>query len=412
MNNKAIGQYIQLLRKQSGMSQKNLAERLSVSYQAVSKWETGENLPDASILLALAEILDTTTDKILSGGITTYRRGEKVNVPVLKEGIIALEDLKNLFGKHSAFWRGTVEGIHNRLGVDADNCLRDENGRELLLAEAVIDCITQGYLMEEREVDLYFATESICQRIKKHLSVCRLFVNKAKNYISYRPTYPTQVNDLIFSLLDCPTIADIGSGTGKLSELLLENAKLLYAVEPNAQMRKEAEKLLSSNSNYISVPATAEATTLPAASVDIITVAEAYHWFDNAEAKAEFRRILKPDGVVLLLWNQFAGDSYDKEKAQIEAPYRKDSGVTLEERAKSLFGTDNYQIAKFDNSILQNYEEFIGGWSSASFIPKPGTDAYVDFIKQASDLFHRYSKNGYIRSTITTVCFFGKLPPV
>ena len=409
MNNKAIGQYIQLLRKQRGMSQKDLAERLSVTFQAVSKWETGENLPDASILLALAEILDTTTDKILSGGVATRRRTAKVNVPALREGIIALEDLKNMLGKHSAIWRGAVEGINNRLGVNVDNCLCDERGKELLLSEAVVDCVTQGYLMEEQEVDWHFTSESTRQRIKKHLSVCKLFADKAKNYISYRPTYPPQVKTLIFSLADHPVIADIGSGTGKFSELLVENAKVLYAVEPNAQMRNEAETLLCENSNYISLAATAESTTLVDSSIDIITVAEAYHWFDNPAAKEEFRRILKPNGYVMLLWNQFVGAPYDNEKAQIEAQYRNHTTTTYKDRAESLFGNGNYQTAEFDNNMLQSYEEFIGGWSSASFIPKAGTDAYIDFVKQASDLFHRFSKNGMILSTIKTVCYYGKI---
>ena len=65
MNNKAIGQYIQLLRKQSGMSQKNLAERLSVSYQAVSKWDRGESLPDLPTIVLLAELFEVTVDDLI-----------------------------------------------------------------------------------------------------------------------------------------------------------------------------------------------------------------------------------------------------------------------------------------------------------------------------------------------------------
>ena len=98
MNTKAVGQYIQYLRKQKGFSQKALAEYLSVSFQAVSKWENGDNLPDAAILLELADILDTTTDKILSGGNVVVRRKKKINIQDLREGSEALEKIKQYFG--------------------------------------------------------------------------------------------------------------------------------------------------------------------------------------------------------------------------------------------------------------------------------------------------------------------------
>ena len=117
MNNKAIGQYIQFLRKQKKLSQKDLADKLYVSFQAVSKWETGENLPDSSILLNLADILETTTDKILSGGVF-IKRNKKINIENLKEGIAALEDMKLFLGEYSMFYIGTVEGINQRLKVN------------------------------------------------------------------------------------------------------------------------------------------------------------------------------------------------------------------------------------------------------------------------------------------------------
>ena len=128
MNNKAIGQYIQFLRKQKKLSQKDLADKLYVSFQAVSKWETGENLPDSSILLNLADILETTTDKILSGGVF-IKRNKKINIENLKEGIAALEDMKLFLGEYSMFYIGAVEGINQRLKVNIDDCLRDERGK-------------------------------------------------------------------------------------------------------------------------------------------------------------------------------------------------------------------------------------------------------------------------------------------
>ncbi len=413
MNNKAIGQYIQFLRKQKNLSQKDLAEKLCVSFQAISKWETGENLPDASILLDLADILDTTTDKILSGGSALVRRNKKVNIDDLKNGITALEDMRVFLGERSGFYIGAVEGINKRLKINVEDCLQDERGKEILLAEAVIQCMTNGYYIEQCDIDANFHSDTLRRKIKKYLSDCTLFCSKAKNYFDYRPSYPHRIKELISSLHPSPIIADIGSGTGKLSQLCVDQAKALFAIEPNEQMRQTAEELLGEYPNYISIAATADKTTLENSSVDIITVAEAYHWFDNDATKAEFKRILKNTGYVILLWNQFGGDPFDDEMHTISEKYReqtkiKPSGISREQRAISLFGEGNYRKFEFDNSIKQTCESFCGGWASAAYAPKQGTDTYYKFIKEAEELFEKYATDGLLKTTIKTICFLGK----
>lgn len=413
MNNKAIGQYIQFLRKQKKLSQKDLADKLYVSFQAVSKWETGENLPDSSILLNLADILETTTDKILSGGVF-IKRNKKINIENLKEGIAALEDMKLFLGEYSMFYIGAVEGINQRLKVNIDDCLRDERGKEILLAEAVIQCLTNGYYIDIKDIEANFKSDTIRRKIKKYLSDCSLFSSKAQDYYDYRPSYPSAVKDLISSICSAPIVADIGSGTGKLSQLLIDDAKILYAVEPNEQMRRTAEDLLGEYPNYISIASTSDKTTLENSSVDIITVAEAYHWFDNEDTKTEFKRVLKNDGYVLLMWNHFGGDAFDEEKKAIDTKYRKktkvfNTDVSSEERAFNLFGKGNYKCFEFDNSIVQTCDSFCGGWASASYIPKQGTEAYKEFIQESSELFEKYATDGLLKTTITTVCYLGKL---
>jgi len=414
MNTKLIGQYIQSLRKQKNLSQKSLAELLNVSFQAVSKWETGENLPDASILLELADILDTTTDRILSGGNVIARNHKKVNIEDLKRGIAALEDMRTLFGENSMLYIGAVEGIYQRSRINIDECLRNDIGKELLLAEAVIHKLTNGYYLDEDDVDNSFKTATIRRKIKKYLSDCSLFCGKSHDYSNYRPQYPHAVKELLESVCCHPIIADIGSGTGKFSQLCIDLAQTLYAVEPNSQMRYSAEMLLGENSNYVSIAGTADKTTLGDSSVDIIAVAEAYHWFDNNETRIEFKRILKDNGHVLLLWNQFGGDPYDQEKLTISAKYRKTtgimpSGIPREQRAINLFGEGNYEKFEFDNSITQNCESFCRGWASASYVPKQGTNEHAEFIAEASDLFKKYATNGFLKTTIKTICFLGKL---
>jgi ubiquinone/menaquinone biosynthesis C-methylase UbiE len=129
------------------------------------------------------------------------------------------------------------------------------------------------------------------------------FTSKAENYAKYRPSYPKEVIDLIFSESgkNKLTFADFGSGTGIMSELLLKRNGIVYAIEPNEDMRKEAEARLSSNKNFHSIPGSAENTTLNADSVDVIVCAESYHWFDNEKTLLEMKRILKPEGLVFLL---------------------------------------------------------------------------------------------------------------
>ena len=99
MNTTATGQYIQNLRKQHGWSQKELADMLNVSFQAVSKWERGDNLPDSGILLYMAKLLNTTTDKILSGGNTVVQKYKRVSISDEKEGFFSLGNMTYFFGE-------------------------------------------------------------------------------------------------------------------------------------------------------------------------------------------------------------------------------------------------------------------------------------------------------------------------
>src|SRR5215203_3908885 len=132
------------------------------------------------------------------------------------------------------------------------------------------------------------------------------FSNRVADYARYRPGYPREILSLFES--DCgltphSIIADIGSGTGKLSELFLTNGNPVFGVEPNALMRETADALLANYPGFRSVNGTAEATTLADSSVDFVTAAQAFHWFDPVVAKVEAARILKAGGWAALIWN-------------------------------------------------------------------------------------------------------------
>src|SRR5215471_8164173 len=132
------------------------------------------------------------------------------------------------------------------------------------------------------------------------------FSNRVENYVRFRPGYPTGVLDILkaeASLSTASVIADVGSGTGISAELFLRNGNTVYAIEPNADMRRAAESQLAGYANFHSVAATAEATTIDPASVDYVVSGQAFHWFDCTRARREFTRILRPHGWVVLFWN-------------------------------------------------------------------------------------------------------------
>lgn len=244
------------------------------------------------------------------------------------------------------------------------------------------------------------------------------FTGKAKEYADYRPSYPQPLIDFIYTKLGQPTrlkIADIGSGTGKMSRCLLNMGSTILGVEPNVDMRKEAEKLFSDNPSFHSISGTGENTTLPANSVDAVICAEAFHWFDNEKSRLEFKRILKQDGLVFLIWNSFSVENVYA--GELDALCRKlcekngynDIKVSKDERAENLFGKSNFEIKIFDNTFNQGFDGLLGGMLSASYAPKKGDDNFDEFVNGIGEIFKKYSDGGKIKTIFKTVCYFGRI---
>ena len=132
------------------------------------------------------------------------------------------------------------------------------------------------------------------------------FSGRAADYVKYRPHYPSAAFAELQAQLGLgqgTVVADVGSGTGIATKPLLDLGCTVYAVEPNADMRRAAEDRLRTMPQFHSVVGTAEATTLPDDSVDAVLAAQAFHWFDAPAARREFARILKRGGWVVLLEN-------------------------------------------------------------------------------------------------------------
>ena len=166
-----IGRYIQHLRKAAGMTQKELAEKLNISFQAVSKWENGDSLPDTAILLDLCDELNTTADKLLNGGVLAASERRLMRLEDVKTGFRYLESIGKLFGEDCTFFTGMIEGINEKMNMDILTYLKDPKTREVMYAEVLIQGILSGRTVDMDEIDADFENrrmvDTICRYIAK-----------------------------------------------------------------------------------------------------------------------------------------------------------------------------------------------------------------------------------------------------
>ena len=169
MNAIQIGHYIRQLRKKAGLSQKELAEKLNISFQAISKWENGDSLPDTGILLDLCDILSTTTDQLLNGGNIVIREKDVIHVEDVIKGFECIENIGKYLGEDSTFYLGKIEGINQKMNIDLQTYLKDPMIRQVLYAEVLIQGILNGKQIDLNEVDETFTNRKMVDTIRKYL---------------------------------------------------------------------------------------------------------------------------------------------------------------------------------------------------------------------------------------------------
>ena len=152
MDNKKIGATIALLRNNKNMTQADLGERIGVSFQAVSKWERGETLPDISLLPTLADILETTIDYILRCGEPNFSFKGKIKVADMIEGINHLKKVGELLGNENVIYRHAINGINHGMNTDIEPAFTDDFIFEAFVAEAVIQNLTHGMYVDVTDV--------------------------------------------------------------------------------------------------------------------------------------------------------------------------------------------------------------------------------------------------------------------
>ena len=239
------------------------------------------------------------------------------------------------------------------------------------------------------------------------------FSSRVEDYIRYRPSYPAEV--IAFLQRECgltsqSRVADIGSGTGLLSELFLRFGCEVDGVEPNAEMRAAGERLLAGWPRFHSVTGRAEATTLADRSADLVSAGQALHWFDSEAARTEFRRILKPGGWVALVWNErLRSPGFNAGYEDLVARYGPEHPHAETSELDHFFGEQGWRLAQFPNQQRVDREGLRGRFLSSSYAPLPGAGNYQPLMRELDGLFDEFEEDGRVTLSYTTEVYAGRL---
>ncbi|MBS1635448.1 MAG: methyltransferase domain-containing protein [Bacteroidetes bacterium] len=245
------------------------------------------------------------------------------------------------------------------------------------------------------------------------------FSDRVDNYVRYRPHYPEAAYAFMETaglLNPGACVADIGSGTGISAKPLLERGYRVTGIEPNADMRHAAESMLSSFPNFKSLEATAENTSLPDQSIDMILAGQAFHWFDRERSRVEFKRILKPGASVVLMWNDRRTDTSDFLKVYEDflqmfgTDYKEiNHKNTQEKQVFDAFFGGSYKQTSFYNFQDVDFAGLKGRVLSSSYMPNEGHKDYDFMIYCLKKIFTRYQQNGLVRLDYDTQIYYAPL---
>ena len=246
----------------------------------------------------------------------------------------------------------------------------------------------------------------------------RRFSSRVENYVRYRPRYPRQVLDTLAGecgLAPHSVVADVGSGTGFLTELFLQNGNRVFGVEPNPDMRQAGERLLRDYPAFTSVDGAAEATTLADHSVDFVVAGQAFHWFDAARARAEFLRILKPGGWVALVWNDRKTEgttflaAYERLLKTCSTDYEQVNHRHVGEDDFGAFFGGPFRQASFPSRQVFDFDGLRGRLMSSSYAPEAGHPSHEPMLDDLRALFEAHQAGGTVAFEYDTLLYYGRL---
>ncbi len=245
------------------------------------------------------------------------------------------------------------------------------------------------------------------------------FSNRVADYVRYRPGYPPQLMAWVHGRLGVSPqarVADIGAGTGISSRMFLQAGHPVIAVEPNAAMRTAAEQWLGGEAGFSAVGGSAEATGLADASVDVVSAAQAFHWFDTRAVRVEWARILRPAGLALVYWNSrlleatpfLAGYEallleFGTDYSAVAERYQDDATM------RAWFGDGFIEAASFANVQRMDFAALRGRLLSSSYAPAEGHPRHAPMLQALRVLFDRHAVDGHIEFAYQTRAFAGTL---
>jgi SAM-dependent methyltransferase len=256
-------------------------------------------------------------------------------------------------------------------------------------------------------------------KIETMFDSTKRFSSRVENYVRFRPGYPPEMGELLrneYGLTEDSEVGDIGSGTGLLSRLFLDAGLAVTGVEPNREMREAGDALLAGYARFRSIDGTAEATTLADSSADLITAAQAFHWFDVDATRREWIRVLRPDAAVALIWNErFIDTPFMREVEAITDKYAAagDPEGKIREagrgRIGGLFGPSGFRVDEFPNHQSFDLAGLVGRISSSSYLPMAGEPAHEEMSGELQVVFERWAEDGLVRFLYRTKVFHGRL---
>lgn len=245
----------------------------------------------------------------------------------------------------------------------------------------------------------------------------QVYSNKAEKYARYRWDYAQQAVDSIFNISGLgkeACVADVGAGTGILTRHLMGRVGIVYAVEPNLEMRYQLHAELAQYQACRVIDASAEATGLPDHSVDLVTVAQAIHWFNPEAARKEFRRILKPGGWLAVLRNISTQDEINHAASELHRPEYgfegKQAAVRMEWKPLIYYyGNGRFQRIRFCFAFKQDFERFLGSLLSTAGMPDETHPRYHALERAAREIFDRFSIDGLMEVQGETELYIGQV---
>jgi SAM-dependent methyltransferase len=244
------------------------------------------------------------------------------------------------------------------------------------------------------------------------------FSGRVQAYLAYRPRFPHGIVSFLRehgALPDGAVVADVGAGTGMLAEIFLEAGNRVIAVEPNGEMLEACRALAAQQFTLEIVQGQAEATTLPDASVDLIAIGRAMHWFDWPRAHREFVRILRPGGWVLVATNghRDSGAPVSNRLSEILRKWRTDSAEAdtrcdFNGRLREFLDTSSWQRTTLHHAMTVDFATLLGYAESLSAIPRPGERGYEGMVAELRAMFEEYQRDAVLVTPLACELYLGR----